>query len=254
MSAPSQPSPNPGATPESNPSATPEAPARRSPGQLDAEQSKEIKQVISRCLAAQKPAYAGKLASEGITAAFVTALLARARAISGTDDETLDHASDSQVATRTGRGAKKTLITSLRGLQQSGRQLHQETNPEKLKDYLIGQSITSSRAILDRSAQTIINKSEAERGPGVNTEVIVRVQGELAAIGTANEMQQDERLAAQEMRQQTANVVESIKGDCRKILFAADRAWPQTNAASAPARGKFQLPRHRTYAPRTKQP
>ena len=183
---------------------------------------------------------------------FVATLLGRARAISTTDDDTLNHASDSQVATRTGQDATRTLVTSLRGLQSSGRQLHQHSNPEKLKDYLIGENLAPNRAVLDRSAQAIINKSNTERGPGVNTDVISRVRGELAAIGSANETQQDERLAAQTMRTQTVATVEAIKADCRKILFAADRAWPHTNPANAAARLKFQLPRNRTYAPRSK--
>jgi len=253
MSATPQPSPEAGGQPASTSNSEAQQ-RRRAPGKLDAQQSADIKQVILRCLAAQKPEYAGPLAAEGITAAFVTGLLSRARAISNSDDDTLDHASDSQVATRSGKDAKRTLITSLRGLQQSGRQLHQDSNPEKLADYLIGEDITSSRAVLDRSAQALINKAGQERGPGVNTDVIVRVQNELGAIGTANQTQEDERLAAQAMRQATANEVEAIKADCRKILFAADRAWPHTKPTSAPARAKFQLPRNRTYAPRTKQP
>ena len=257
MSAATQPTPDAGANPQPGTNAAsgpqPEQPGREK-SKLDAQQSADIKQVVLRCLAAQKPDYAGPLEAKGIAPAFVTALLGRARAISNTDDDTLDHASDSQVATRTGQDAVRTLVTSLRDLQSSGRQLHQETHPEKLKDYLIGENITSSRAVLDRSAQTIINKSNDERGPGVNTDVIVRVQGELGAIGSANQTQEDERLTAQQMRLQTASEVGAIKADCRKILFAADRAWPHTNPANAAVRAKFQLPGNRTYAPRTKQP
>ena len=257
MSASTQPSPDAGGNSQPGTNVTPgQQPEQsgREKSRLDAQQSADIKQVVLRCLAAQKSEYAGPLQAKGIAPAFVATLLGRARGISNTDDETLDHASDSQVATRTGQDAVRTLVTSLRDLQSSGRQLHQESNPEKLKDYLIGEDITSSRATLDRSALTIINKAGSERGPGVNTDVLVRVQGELGAIGSANQMQEDERLAAQRMRGETETTVEAIKADCRQILFAADRAWPHTNPANAAVRAKFQLPRNRVYAPRTKQP
>ena len=66
MSASTQPSPDAGGTPETNAASGQQPQQSRSPGKLDAQQSADIKTVILRCVAAQKPEYAGPLATEGI--------------------------------------------------------------------------------------------------------------------------------------------------------------------------------------------
>ncbi len=226
--------------------------AKRSPSDLNQAQVREVQRIILVCLAAQKPAYASALEAKGITAAFVVALLASARGLVGTECEVLDHESNSEVATHGGMLAKKTLITSLRGLQSAGRQLHLHTSPEKLKDYLVGNNITSSRAILDTSAQVIVGKANAERPPGVDTTLILRVQGEIATFTGANEAQGDEQVEAQDLRGERNTTVKSVKAGGQIILIAADRAWPSSDRQNAGVRRKFHLPAHRTYAPRTK--
>ena len=225
---------------------------KRSPSDLNQAQVREVKRIILVCLAAQKPAYANALGAKGITPAFVVALLASAHGLVGTECEVLDHESNSEVATHDGLSAKKILITSLRDLQSAGRQLHQHASPEKLKDYLVGNNITKSRAILDTAAQVIVGKANAERPPGVDTTLILRVQGELVAFTGANESQGDEQLEAQDLRTERNATVKAVKADGQLILIAADRVWPSSNRSHAGVRRKFQLPANRPYVPRTK--
>ena len=139
---------------------------------LTKEQAAAVTEVELNAKAAQQAPYAGPLEPNGITTAFLTALLADIKVVKEVGGVALAHTDSSEVATRDGRTAKKTLVTDLRQMQSSGRQLHQHTNPEKMQDYLIGQKITVNRATLKTSAQVIINKTEAERGPGIDTEFI----------------------------------------------------------------------------------
>ena len=129
------------------------------------------------------------------------------------------------------------------------RQLHQHTNPEKMQDYLIGQKITVNRATLKTSAQVIINKTEAERGPGIDTEFIVKTTNDLAAFEGKNAAQLDESITAQNMRVEREAKVASIVERGQTIKTAADRAWPYTNPANAGSRRKFNLPENRPYVP-----
>jgi hypothetical protein len=249
-----QPAPEPGENQQPNPqpdlSVVPKG-KRRSPSALDRAQSALVRKVILICLAAQK--WAQALAAQGVTAKFVSTLLAEAKAIFDMDDETLDADSDSKAATRGGAAAKKKLVTSLRGLQSAGRQLHENTTPEKLTDYLIGEDIKSSRAILERSANALINKVSEERPPGVNTEVITRVEGELTDVTGQQQTQQDEKLEAKALRTQRDNKVESIARRAREIQLAADRAFPHADPENASPRTKFFLPTRRSFAPKPRK-
>ena len=216
---------------------------------LTKEQAAAVTEVELNAKAAQQAPYAGPLEPNGITTAFLTALLADIKVVKEVGGVALAHTDSSEVATRDGRTAKKTLVTDLRQMQSSGRQLHQHTNPEKMQDYLIGQKITVNRATLKTSAQVIINKTEAERGPGIDTEFIVKTTNDLAAFEGKNAAQEDESIAAQNMRVDRESKVASIVERGQTIKTAADRAWPYSNPANAGARRKFHLPENRPYVP-----
>ena len=216
---------------------------------LTKRQRADVGEVELNAKEAQEPVYSGPMEGNGIAAAFLTTLLTDIKVVTEVGGEALGHTDSSEAATRDGLTAKKTLITDLRQMQSSGRQLHQHTNPEKMQAYLIGQNITTNRATLKTSAQTIINRTNAERGPGIDTSFIVKTTNDLAALEGKNAAQEDESIAAQNMRVDRESKVASIVQRGQTIKTAADRAWPYSNPANAGARRKFHLPENRPYVP-----
>lgn len=226
---------------------------KRSPGQLNKSQAREVEGVAALARAAQQREAAAQLQAKGLDPAFVAALLNDCTAATGKGTVAMDHDTNSEVSTREAEAARKTLVDSLCDLQSAGRQLHQHTSPEKLKDYLVGDNLTQSQEILAQSAQTIVNKANAERPPSVDTDVIVRVQGEIGKVSQAKQEQEGESATAQTMRAERDALVEAIKQRGQQIKLGADRAWPPGNPANAGMRRKFRLPANRRYAPRTKK-
>lgn len=228
----------------------PPAPSREvTKSVLTKRQIADVGEVELNAKGAQEPEYAGPLERNGIEAAFLTALLNDTKAVKEVGGEALGHTDNSEVATLEGERAKQTLLEDLRKMQSAGRQLHQHTNPPKLKDYLIGENIVINRETLKTSAETIINKSNAERGPGIDTDFIVKTTNDLAAFEAKNASQLNESVTAQDMRVQREQKVASIVRRGQTLKTAADRAWPYSNPASAGARRKFHLPANRPYVP-----
>lgn len=216
---------------------------------LTKRQIADVGEVELNAKAAQAPIYSGPMEVNGIEAAFLTALLTDIKVVKGVGGQALEHSGSSEVATRDGLTAKKTLVGDLRKMQSSGRQLHQHTDPERMQEYLIGQDIVANRDTLKTSAETIINKTNAERGPGVDTNFIVKTTNDLATFEGKNAAQENESIAAQDMRADRESKVASIVQRGQTIKTAADRAWPYTNPANAGARRKFHLPENRPYVP-----
>ena len=202
--------------------------------------------------AAQQAPYKDALERNGITAAFLTMLLADIKAVTDVAQVASGHSSNSQVATREGESAKKTLVADLRQIQDSGRQLHQHTTPEKLQDYLIGEDIAANRATLKSSAETLLNKTQEERGPGIDTDFVNKTTGDLAAFTGKNATQENESVTAQNMRKERDAKVNSIADRGITLKTAANRAWPYANPDNAGPRRKFKLPEKRPYAPPVK--
>ena len=198
---------------------------------------------------AQEPSYKDALERNGIAAGFLTALFADIKVVSGVAYGASKHSSNSQVATRDGESAKKALVADLRQIQDAGRQLHQHTTPEKLQDYLIGEDIVANRATLKSSAETLLNKTQEERGPGINTDFVIKTENDLVAFTGKNATQKNESITAQNMRRERDAKVASIVERGQTIKTAANRAWPYTNPDNAGARRKFGLPEKRPYVP-----
>ena len=228
----------------------PPAPSREvTKSVLTKRQIADVGEVELNAKGAQEPTYAGPLETNGIAAAFLTTLLADIKAVKEVGGEALGHTDNSEVATLDGERARLKLVEDLRRMQSSGRQLHQHTDPPKLKDYLIGENIVINRETLKTSAETIINKTNAERGPGIDTDFIVKTSNDLAAFATKNASQLNESVAAQDMRVEREEQVAGIVQRGQTLKTAADRAWPYTNPANAGARRKFHLPVNRPYVP-----
>lgn len=228
----------------------PSAPTREvTKSALTKRQIADVGEVELNAKGAQEAAYAAELQKNGILAPFLVTLLADIKAVREVGGEALGHTDNSEAATLDGEQARQTLVEDLRKMQSAGRQLHQHTNPPKIKDYLIGKNIVANRETLKISAETIINKSNAERGPGIDTSFITKTRGDLTAFAAKNTAQLNESISAQDMRFEREQMVASIVQRGQTIKTAADRAWPYSNPANAGARRKFHLPVNRPYLP-----
>ena len=96
-------------------------------------------------------------------------------------------------------------------------------------------------------SQTIVDKANEERPPGINTDVIERVGGERAAYVQAGVAQESEESRAQRERAQRDAMVEEIKRGRMDIQLAAEGLWPSGVATNEGVRGEFKLPPNRPF-------
>lgn len=151
-------------------------------------------------------------------------------------------------ATRMEGSAADTLVASLRGVQAAARIKHLPEHPDLLDPYLVGEKIDDSLTTLNSSAQAIIAKAEAERPPGIDTNVIERIKTERAAVTGADGTQDDESGKGKQARGLRDQLVKSVTARRKKIQYAVDQAFPYVNPANAKARSDFKLPANRPYS------
>jgi hypothetical protein len=211
-------------------------------------QQREISRTLQICAAAKKPEHAAALAANKVPAEFVTQLENDAKAAQQKSEAALQCTTARQGATVEVSEAKEKLVASLRGIQSAARNEHMLTNPERVKNYLVGQDIAASRVALESASETILNAANAERPGSVNTEFIQRVQDEHAAYLAAHGKQQADKGDAKQERAQRDQMVASIVARRKKIQYAADTAWPPGQSGSAKARVEFQLPAKRPFS------
>jgi hypothetical protein len=228
--------------------APPPARWRRTPSVLNLKQQREISRTLQICAAARKPEYASVLAANKVPAEFVTALEHDATTARQKAEAALRSTTAKEGSTAEASEAKDKLVASLRCLQSAARSEHMLTDPEKVKNYLVGQDIAGSRVALESAAETIVNLANAERPGSVNTEFLQRVQDERAAYVAAHGTQQADKGSAKQERVQRDQMLASIVARRKKIQYTADTAWPPGQSGSAKARVEFQLPAKRPFS------
>ena len=246
-----QPAPEAGKKPPIKAAAAPEKKQKRTNAYLNQEQQALVEKTKYICYQAQIPGHTASLTAKGIPPEFITDLLRDCLAASSRGGEAANHAGNRSAATTTGKTLRRTLLASLRDLQDAARQEHQQTAPDKLRAYLIGQKINASREVLADSAQVILQKTGQERPSDVDTTLLIRVQDELTAFTGTKVAQTNEAGLARGLLAQRNRLVKSIQSRCQQVQMAANRAWPHTNADNAGFRGKFRLPARRSYQPKT---
>jgi hypothetical protein len=242
--------------PESNPTPPPDlqvvpAPAagKRHPGKLNKKQLAEIGKAEALIPLCRKPDASGALAVREITAAFLTALELRIAQARGQSTTAVNCSVEAKAATVDEGSAARELVQSLRTFQTAARLKYQQSDPVQLERYLIGERIDQSRPMLEQSGQTIINNTNQDRPPSIDTSMITAATDKLTAYTNADTPQTDERAAAKAARAARNTLVREIIKDRQKIQTAADSAWPYTNPANAGMRLKFRLPADRPYVP-----
>lgn len=215
---------------------------------LNRAQETELTKAQDVCVAAQRTEYAGVLASRGIDAAFVSALLADIATAYQHGNTALNSSAAVKDATRAESAAGQTLVDSLRAIQAAARQQHLPEHPDQVDGYLVGENLDASRAVLEGASQAIIARANQERPPGVDTDFINQTQAQRAAYVATNAAQSNELGRAKQAREERTDLVKSIVARRKKIQYAADAAWPPRKPQSAQARQDFKLPATRPYS------
>jgi hypothetical protein len=242
------PAPEAGSTTQPDLSVVPETAPRRAPTSLNRAQQGELTKASEICIAAQKPEYAPALATRGIDAAFVTALVNLIVAASQQGQRAVDCDGACKDARQAEATAAKTLLESLQALQAAARSQHLPENAGRLESYYVGQKLDQSRPLLEGYSQNILNKANEERPSGIDTAVIQRVQGERAAYVAASTARSTESGKSKQGRAQRDALVKEIIAQRKKIQYAADSLWPPGKPESAQARAAFKLPANRPYS------
>ena len=195
---------------------------RRSPSTLNQRQVKLAERARQVCRSAVKPDRAPTIEAKGIGNAFSVALEAKLRSLLQKSASAVDHTVDKESAMLTEGHAKLILLGDLRDLQGAAKQAFEKSNPLKLNEYLVGERIDQSRAILEDSAGIIIAKADADRPAGVDTNFIFKSQGDLSVYNQEQTKQESEQSSAHGMRSQRNSLQTEIMSDCRNIQIASD--------------------------------
>lgn len=199
---------------------------------------------------AKKSPYDGALAAREITASFVETILTGCATARGTLGGALDKKTDKTGATQTENLNLSQLYIVIQSFQASARQKHAFSAPETLKDYLIGQNITQSRASLEQAAATILKKLETVTLPGVTPAKIAQLQQLAAAYKDADLNQGGQQAAATGTRLIGEALITDIAQRRMTVQFAADAEWPWTTPANTAIRPLFDLPAHKPFTPK----
>jgi hypothetical protein len=222
---------------------------RRSPSTLNLEIEAKLQDAADVCTAAQKPERVGPLASKEIDQAFVTELSNEIIAAGEKARKAAACTSDRKDGVQTGGAAEEKLVASLREIQKAARQKHLPDHPAKLEKYHIGEEIAQSKTTLESCARDIIGQANEERPPGINTEVILRVEGEKTECETAKAMPGQKQAEGEQLRQEVEQMLKSsIIPRRKKIQYAADGLWPHGKPENVQTRKDFNLPANRPYS------
>lgn len=232
------------------PEAAAETPAEtpRERGEFNKEVEAELSKANELCTAAQKAEYAGPLATRGIDAAFVTALVNLILSCGQKSQGAVGCDSAAKDATQSEATAAEELVSSLQTIQGAARLKHLPERPAMLDGYLVGERLDPSRPVLERSAQTLIDKANAERPGGLDTAFIETVKTQRTAyVGHGTSAGGEESKGAQD-RATRDDLLKDIIAKRKKIQYAADTLWPSKKPASVQARKDFKLPLNRPYS------
>ena len=242
--------------PDSNPSpSTPPlqvmpAPApRRHRGALNKKELAQVERLEVLIPLARAAGAAGPLGDRGVTPQFLTGAENRITTARATSTTAVNCTVFGKAATQGCDTAKEELMESLRAFQQAARLEFEQTNPVQLERYLIGQRIDQSRPILTQSGQTIIDNTNQDRPPSIDTSMITLAESKLTTYENTPTPQAQEKAAAKQARANRKALVAQITDDRQKIQMAAESAWPHTNPANTGKRLEFRLPANRPYVP-----
>jgi hypothetical protein len=235
-------------TPQLNVVPPPAGETPRTRGEFNKEVEAELCKASEICAAAQKADYAGPLATRGIGAPFVTALVNLITACGQKSQGAVACDSAARDATQSAGAAAQTLVSSLQTIQGAARVEHLPEHPAKLEGYLVGEPLAPSRPLLERNSQTLIDKANTERPGGLDTSFLEDVKSQRAAYVNYGAAQGSEESKGAQERATRDDLLKDIIAQRKKIQYAADTLWPPKQPASVQARTDFKLPQNRPYS------
>ncbi len=203
---------------------------------------------------AANTAHAARLAACGIPEDYVAGL---ATAVRQAREKTTATGQARQVkltATLNAKGPQRALITTLQGIQSAAKQ--KERMDEEDDDpathfsadgYLSGQRLNPNRATLLQNADSLLTQAKTDALPGFDAAAAAAVQNAINAYRDSKEEQAGKEEVAENERVVRDAVVKKINSRRMAIQHAADRAYPYTDDANAPARRAFKLPTDRPF-------
>lgn len=232
-------------------SPAPMSPPRRTPQVFDAAQLRALALAEQVGAAAQKPAYAARLAARGITAAMAGALVTDAKAIRDLLARAQQGATGTAAATRGEAGAKNALVAALQNIQAAAKQKYARRDPARLADYFVGKPVArASRDRLAQYAQAVrvrLSGDGADTLPGIDKAVLDDLAARIGAWTDADSAQGGGRAAARTHHAEAERLLDDLTDRRIETQFAADGAFPYRDPASAPARADFGLPASRPF-------
>jgi hypothetical protein len=220
---------------------------RRGPGRLNQKQQRELSRAQQMVTTARKPEYGPELLKNKITPALVTELEDAVKAARRRSENAASATVSKEGETAAGTSARATLLKSLRRIQSAARNEFSESQPFRINTYLVGNDIASSRPALESNASSILHQAREDQLAGITEEFLEEVEGQLEAYVNAAAGQRSEEGEGMKERAVLEENLKWIRARRKKIQYAADTAWPWTDAASAKARVEFQLPARRPY-------
>ena len=190
---------------------------------------------------AQGSDYLDVMAANKITAPFLTALATDAGTARQQAAKIVELNEARKAATRVEAGAKKDMMTALRGLQKAARSEFEASDPAKLSAFCIGKAgFPGPREVLEVDAQAIIDQAAASL-PGLAPAELTAAAGLLKAWQAADDGQSKAEEDLGKAHDTFDAQVESVNTRRRKVLWAVDRKWPCTDKANGAIRRAFGL-------------
>lgn len=244
------PAPDAGSNPQPNLSIVPKAKRSQqpNPAPLTKAQQREVSLTQALCAAGLLPEHAAALAANKAPAAFISTLKQDAENVGRKGQEAVNSTNAKEGFAADSVDAKKALMDNLRAIQAAARAEFADTQPERVKDYLVGNDLAVSRPALESNAQTLIEQAGQDRPGSINTEFIVSTTDKRTQYVQSKADQEGEKGAAKQKRKERNALIDSIRERRKKLQRAANAAYPVGKAGSAKARAIFRLPANRPYS------
>jgi hypothetical protein len=229
------------ATPAPAPVPPAKAKAARSP--ISKELLAELQLATAVAAAAVKADYATQLAKRDIAADYVAELQADIAAAQTLAGQTVGKTAAKQGVTSTEAELKDTLVERLQEVQKAAKQKSVRTGDKTLpKKYGIGSKFSSSRALLEQTADSFLENLKTDTLPGIDAAAVTAIKDALADYRQVQAEQTGAKSGATTGRAGLEAAVAAIARRRREIQLAADAAWPASKKANAGIRGEFGLP------------
>jgi len=245
------PAPDAGSNPQSNVAVAPAPKKRRVPAHpfaLTQAQRAEVELTLHLCTEGLKPAYAGPLDLNTVSAVFLTTLQTDAQSAETAGRAAVNATNSKEACTSEEATTKASLMDNLRKLQSAARAAYADSQPQRVHNYLVGNTIDANRVTLESASSTIIAQGNTDRPGDVNTDFIVATTDKRTAFVNSNAQQQSDLGTGKQQRYERNGLIHSIRARRKKVQRAADSAWPHTNPANAKVRTVFRLPANRPYS------